>query len=187
MPSSEEEWQRIAAKFKEWNFPNCMGATDGKHVLLKQPAYYGSYYFNYKGTFSLVLLGLVDGDYKFTYVDVGCNGRVSDGDVFRNSSLSRALFDNLLNIPGEWSLCKGITVTYVIATDDAFLLKTYKIKPYALRGISEEKLNFNYHFNRARNIVENIFGILASWFCILLHISEYLFTGTLLDGCFYLW
>ena len=46
-----------------------------------------SYHFNYKGTFGTVLLALVDADYKLIYVDIGCNGRVSDGGVYRNSTL----------------------------------------------------------------------------------------------------
>ena len=37
-------------------------------------------FFNYKHSFSLVLLAVVDAAYKFIYVDVGCNGRISDGE-----------------------------------------------------------------------------------------------------------
>ena len=64
---------------------------DGKHILIRQPRNSGSFYFNYKGTFSIVLLALVDADYKFIYVDVGCNGRVSDGSVFQSSTLADAI------------------------------------------------------------------------------------------------
>ena len=81
----------IADQFeKQWNFPNCIAAMDGNHILIRQPRNSGSYYFKYKGTFSIVLLALVDADYKFIYVDVECNGRVSDGGVFQNSTLSEA-------------------------------------------------------------------------------------------------
>ena len=72
---------------------------DGKPIVVKQPKNSGSYYFNYKGTFSVVLLALVDADYKFIYVDIGCNGRISDGGVYQNSSLSHAINSNLINIP----------------------------------------------------------------------------------------
>lgn len=38
-------------------------------------------------------MGLVDEDYKFAYVEVGCNEKVIDGCVFKNSSFSRAFID----------------------------------------------------------------------------------------------
>ncbi|XP_046686715.1 uncharacterized protein LOC124372373 [Homalodisca vitripennis] len=37
-PTSEEEWKAIARGFHErWNFPNCLGAIDGKHVPIVPP------------------------------------------------------------------------------------------------------------------------------------------------------
>ena len=42
-------------------------------------------------------MALVVANYKFIYVDVGCNGRSSDGSVFRNCSLSEAIERNYLN------------------------------------------------------------------------------------------
>ena len=50
----------IASQFEIWNFPHCIGAMDGKHVVLQCPKNSGSLFFNYKGTFSIVLLAVVD-------------------------------------------------------------------------------------------------------------------------------
>ena len=92
VPTTEEEWKKIADAFaSNWNFNNCIGAMDGKHIVIRPPLNSGSYYFNYKHTFSIVLLAIVDADYKFVYVDIGCNGRISDGGVFRNCNMYQML------------------------------------------------------------------------------------------------
>ena len=131
---------------------------DGKHVQLKCPVNSGSYYFNYKSSFSIVLWTYAD--YKFLYVNVGCNGRISDGGVFRNSSLSNALSLNTLNI----RLSDSESRPYVVVADDAFPLKTYMMKLYAFKNLCTEIRVFNYHISRARRVVENTFGILVNRF-----------------------
>ena len=131
---------------------------DGKHVQLKCPVNSGSYYFNYKSSFSIVLLALYEADYKYLYVDVGCNGRISDGEVLGISSLSNALSLKTLNI----RLSDSESLPHVVVANDAFPLKTYMMKPYAFKNLCTEKRVFNYRLSRARRVVENAFGILAN-------------------------
>lgn len=126
-------------------------------------------FYNYKHTHSIVLLAVVDANYKFTYVDVGVNGRVSDGGVFRQSTLAKAIAENLLNIPE----CKSLpgrekNVPYVFLADGAFPLSEHILKPFPFRNMTEEQRIFNYRLSRGRRVVENAFGILANRFRIFL-------------------
>ena len=164
VPKTDSEWKAIANQFyTKWQFPHCIGALDGKHVIIQPPANSGSYFFNYKHTFSIVLMALVDAEYKFIYIDAGCNGRVSDGGVFKNCTLYSALENGTLNIPQPSSIeASGTLVPYMIVADDAFPLKEYLQKPYSQNGLNKEKRIFNYRLSRARRIVENAFGILSN-------------------------
>ena len=86
--------------------PNCIGALDGKHIAIQAVPNSGSTFFNYKGTNSIVLMALVDAHRRFINVDIGCNGRVSDGGVFEETTLSKYISDsnNPLNIPAPKEL-----------------------------------------------------------------------------------
>ncbi|XP_055618931.1 uncharacterized protein LOC129764142 [Toxorhynchites rutilus septentrionalis] len=155
MPN-KEEWQDIGVGFhSRWNFPGCYGAIDGKHITIQAPPNCGSEYYNYKGTNSIVLMAIVDHDYCFRYVDIGSYGRNADGGIFQKCSLYSHLENNIL-----------LPENGVLVGDDAFPLKPYLLKPYKNTPTKEEKI-FNYRLSRARRIVENGFGILASRFRIL--------------------
>lgn len=153
-----------------WQFPHCLGALDGRHITFRPPRSDGSYYYNYKGDHSIVLLAVADANYKFRYVNVGCNGRVSDGGVFRESKLKEACETNILNFPPMTPLPgRNIEVPFVFVADDAFPLSNNIMKPYPNRNLSISERIFNYRLSRARRVVENAFGILANRFRVLLN------------------
>ena len=101
----KEKWLSAAKEFEEkWQFPSCVGAIDGKHVPLINPFNTALTYFNYKSFFSIVLLALVDADYKLLYVNVKCQDRISDGGAFKNSELYHLLVNGEINLPGSRQL-----------------------------------------------------------------------------------
>lgn len=130
---------------------------DGKHFRIRSPFHSGSEFYNYKGDFSIVLLALVDYQYCFTYIDVGANGRASDGGIFAKSTLKSAIENNKLNLPPNT----------VFVADDAFPLTEYLLKPFSHHGsLTIKQKIFNYRLSRARRITENAFGVLVSRFRI---------------------
>lgn len=76
-----------------------VGAIDGKQIRITSPAHSVSYFFNYIGYHSLVLLAVVDSDYKFICASVGPNGVSSDAQVFTYSNLNSTLVNNELDVP----------------------------------------------------------------------------------------
>lgn len=78
------------------------------------------------------LLALCDAQCRFIVVDIGAEGRQSDGGVFRNSKLYTALEENSLQIPSpEIISVGGPKLPYVIVADEAFALKNYIMRPYS--------------------------------------------------------
>ncbi|XP_065287552.2 uncharacterized protein [Dermacentor albipictus] len=162
------DWQKVAEGFFEkWNFPNCVGAVDGKHVQIQAPPNSGSLYFNYKGTYSIVLMAIADSNLKFILVDVGAYGRQSDGGTLGASRLGKFLERGLLGLPAPKCLPETSTVApHVFVGDEAFQLRPDFLRPYPGRGLDEGKRIFNYRLSRARRCVENAFGVMASRFRI---------------------
>ena len=144
-----------------WNFPNCLGAIDGKHVQIAPPSQNGSYYFNYKGTHIIVLMAVTDSNYKFIYVDVGTNERVSDGGVWANCSLSTLLKEGRANLPpAECLPNSNRDLPFVFLADDAFPLSVNLMKPYPFRNQSRKQRIFSYRLSWALRTLECLWDTL---------------------------
>ena len=100
-PTESEDWRVIEQKFRNrWNVPHAVGTLDGKHIAIKKPKKSGSEYFNYKGYFSLVLLVLVDAEYKFLWV-------ISDAQIFNRSKLRSRIENRTMGLPPPEPLGPG--------------------------------------------------------------------------------
>ena len=101
VPSTVERWSEISSAFESrWQYPNCLGAIDGKHINIRPPTGSGSYYYNYKHTHSVVLMAVAGPNYECLYADVGTNGRVADGEFLIGVACSIVLKN------GHWAYHK---------------------------------------------------------------------------------
>ena len=114
------------------------------------------------------MLALVDSNYNFIFADIGCQGRISDGGVFRNSSLWKKICRNELNLPTPRPLPNSDqNIPYVFLGDGAFALTEHVMKPYpGNHDWGSPKRKFNQRLSSCRVVVENTFGILVSRFRI---------------------
>jgi hypothetical protein len=81
------------------------------------------------------------------------------------TSFFRKLNDGTLNLPENKE--NDERLNFVFVADEAFSLHKHIIKPYSQRNLTYERRIYNYRLSRARNVVENAFGIMSSRFRIL--------------------
>ena len=164
VPRSQNQWLEIAKGFLEtWNFPHCIGAIDGKHIRVECPKMSGTYYYNYKGFYSIVLLAICDSNYCFTCFDLGQYGSNNDCGVLARSSMGEMIENHMLDIPAPstFSTCSFNPLPYFLVGDEIFPLKTWLMRPYPGKLDDQQRI-FNYRLSRARRTIENAFGILSA-------------------------
>ena len=145
---SEVEWESIAEDFfSRWNFPNCIGAIDGKHIMIQCPVNSGSLFYNYKSYFSIILLAVASADYRFVMVDIGAYGSSNDSGVLNNTALFKCLKKKKLGIPPSKQLPndnKETHVPHVLLGDETFPLRCDMMRPFARNTLTNERHIFNY-------------------------------------------
>ncbi|GIY75387.1 putative nuclease harbi1 [Caerostris extrusa] len=158
---TEDQWRRIASEMEElWQFPHCLGALDGRHVIMQAPPKTGSH--------SIVVIAVCDARYRFTFIDIGERARDNDNTLFKHSKFNRALLTGQLRIPP--AECHGgmggTDMPYVFVADEAFPLKINIMKPYPGRTLTTDRTIFNYRLSRAKRLIENSFGVMSARFRI---------------------
>lgn len=98
---------------------------------------------------------------------MGAYGKNSDEGIFLNSNFGRALEHDQINVPSGRTLPgTNVELPIVIVGDEGFPLKSYMMRPYPGKSLTDDKRIFNYRLSRARRISENAFGILVQKFRI---------------------
>ncbi|XP_037564324.1 uncharacterized protein LOC119443655 [Dermacentor silvarum] len=114
-------------------------------------------------------MAAVDSEYKYTLIDVGAEGRRSDGGVLKNSEFGKALENRSLGLPSAGKLPgSGIVAPYAFVADEAFQLREDFMRPFPAKQLRDDRRVFNYRLSRARRCAENAFGITAARWRILL-------------------
>jgi hypothetical protein len=108
-------------------------AIDGKRVAIVQPPGSVSYFFNYKGYFSIVLLATANSNLEFIYVDVGKNSRVSYGGVTEDTAFHKKLLAKPLHLPNSKETAHGLP--FVFVADEAFALNEHLLKPFSRKEL----------------------------------------------------
>ncbi|KAL4156107.1 hypothetical protein QTP88_000142 [Uroleucon formosanum] len=166
VPQTSKDWKEVANGFKDrWQMINCGGCIDGKHIRICQPARSGALYYNYKNFYSIVLMAIVNHNYELIYVDVGKQGRISDGGVIQATTFYRRLQNETLNLPKPMDCEEDLNVVFI--GDAAFSIEEHVLKPFPQKSLNYERRIYNYRLSMARNVVENAFGLIASRFRIL--------------------
>ncbi|XP_034934876.1 putative nuclease HARBI1 [Chelonus insularis] len=137
-------------------FPGVIGAVDGCHIEIKQPAGNANDYYNRKGTHSIILQGTCDHTGKFIDVLIGAPGRAHDARILRHSSLYRRLTNTQHPLLPPDKHLLG---------DSGYPLLLNLLTPFRDNGLlSAANINYNIKHASIRSVIERAFGRLKGKF-----------------------
>lgn len=151
----DKDWRTIALRYKEKHkFPNCCGAVGAKHVVIRAPHSSGNELANDQKKDGLIIITVVDDNSCFRYVNIIPKDLNLDGGFFRKTVLNTELEIGLLP-PGHFLL-----------SDAGLPMTNYLLKPFPETQLTIAQQTFNDRFARARQPVDDAFGMLADRFRI---------------------
>ena len=170
MPNSEAELCKKIQEMEEaWQFPCCWSAVDGCHIPIKCPAgglEASKEYHNFKNFYSVILMAMVDSNYRFIWGSCGFPGNSHDSVIFQSTDLWTNIMQNeaILKIGKQ---IEGIHIPALILVDSAFPLKCWMLKPYSNAVLTPKQRYFNYRLSRARMVTEGAYGQLKGRWRVL--------------------
>ena len=146
MPQCREELEEKIVDMEEfWQFPCTWAALDGCHIPMKCPPGGLSAckeYHNFKNFYSIVLMALVDSNYRFVWGSCGFPGNSHDSVIFQSTNLWNSIQEGML--PNVGKQVGKVNVPPLIIADSAFPLRSWLMKPYTDAVLSPPQKYFNY-------------------------------------------
>ena len=174
-PKTRKEFlDKMVEMESRWQFPCCFGAIDGCHVPIKCPAggrESNKEYHNFKNFYSVVLMAIVDSQYRFTWASCGFPGNSHDSLIFQSTNLYSEIVKGNV-IPSIAKKEGDVEIPPVILGDSAFPFKTWLLKPYTNAVLSADQRYFNYRLSRARMVTEGAYGRLKGRWRVLMRKCE---------------
>ena len=160
------KWEESISKHIDmdeiWQFPYCWAGIDGCHIPMKCPPrglQSSKEYHNFKNLYSIVLMAMVDSQYRFVWATCGFPGNSHDAIIFKSTDLWARIEEGRC-IPNIGQFVDGVTVPPLIVGDSAFPLLT------------PQQRNFNYRLCQARLVTEGAYGQLKGRWRVLLRKCE---------------
>ena len=174
LPKCREDFEEKIVDMEEfWQFPCTWAALDGCHIPMKCPP--GGLaackeYHNFKNFFSIVLMALVDSNYRFIWGSCGFPGNSHDSVIFQSTNLWNSIQEGML--PNVGKQVGKVNIPPLIIADSAFPLRTWLMKPYTDAVLSPQQKYFNYRLSRARMVTECAYGQLKGRWRVLYKKNE---------------
>ena len=115
-PNTEKEFNDSLREMEsECQFKYSFSAIDGSHLPIKCPPGGGEamkQYHNFKNFYSVILLALVDANYRFIWASVGAPGNTHDSTLFQSTNLWQRIIDG--EVLSECAVQNNITIPPLI-------------------------------------------------------------------------